>query len=491
MYKIKAILSVTSKLGIGKENKLLVSIPRDLKNFKETTENQVVIMGRKTWDSIGRVLPNRINIILTSDYKRLRKRYTKNDQVIFIDKSKIKSVLKKIGEEKIYYIIGGADTLDYFIKNDDTTLRPSELKLTFIKNKLDADVYIKSLPEEYRLGKYSKEYNTTIEQEGESELRIDYRYLTYNLERYHKTNENVYLNILRKVLGNGIEKSDRTGTGVLSTFGEQMRFDISESFPLLTSKYVPFKSVVEELLWFVRGDTDAKSLEKVGVNIWKGNTSREFLDNRNLNDYSEGVLGPGYGWSMRHYGEPYIQEQCDVNGKKMAADKDVKNTVGKDQLGYIVDLLKNDPDSRRIYMNYWNPVELEKIALVPCHVSFQLYTKLGKDNKRYLSGHLYQRSMDLFLGAPWNIASYSLLLYILAKKCDMLPDELIISTGDTHIYKNHIEQVKVQLERNNLPLPRVFINDTVYSKEWEELNADDFELIGYFNNGIIKGKMAV
>jgi thymidylate synthase len=208
------------------------------------------------------------------------------------------------------------------------------------------------------------------------------------------------------------------------------------------------------------------------------------LDSRNLKEYSEGVLGPGYGWSMRHYGEPYTI----LNGRPI----DNKNTVGKDQLGYIVDLLKNDPDSRRIYMNYWNPMELDNIALVPCHVSFQLYTK-QVNNVRYLSGHLYQRSMDLFLGAPWNIASYSLLIYILAKKCDMLPYELVISTGDTHIYKNHINQVNEQLKRNILPFPKVNVSESVATKDWNSLTINDFELIGYFgsSNGVIKADMCV
>ncbi|ARR74951.1 hypothetical protein SAGO17_0031 [Mimivirus AB-566-O17] len=289
--------------------------------------------------------------------------------------------------------------------------------------------------------------------------------------------------MLSKVLKDGRFREDRTGTGVYSTFGEQMRFNITDSFPLLTTKRVPFKGMVEELLWFLRGDTDANILKKRNVKIWNGNTSREFLDERGLYDYPEGTLGPGYGWSMRFYNAPYSVEYSDTsNGTP---------TGGFDQIEYVLNLLKTDPTSRRIYMNYWNPSVLDKTALVPCHVSFQFYTEVGEDSRTYLSGHLYQRSMDTFLGAPWNIASYSLLLYIIAEKCGFIPKDLVISTGDTHIYSNHTDQVKEQLSRAPRPFPKLILDSSIKTKEFSEITVDDFELLGYFPHSTISAKMAV
>lgn len=478
---VKGILSTTSRLGIGRNNDLLLSIPNDLKRFKELTLGQIIVMGRKTWDSLlFKPLPNRTNVILSRNPKALQKEHTPTDTpVYFTDYAHFEKTITQAGVDKTVYIIGGAETLEHFIKHTDAKWKPSELLLTYIKTlppqKLDPDTFLKSLPEEYTLSSYSAQHTN-------AKTNSQYTYLVYSREPHYRTDEKNYLNIMRKILNTGISKTDRTDTGTLSTFGEQMRFNIKDSFPLLTTKFVTFKGVFEELIWFLRGETDSKILEAKGVNIWKGNTSRAFLDSRGLTEYPEGTLGPGYGWSIRHFGEPYYP----------TANPQKPNIRGKDQLEYIINLLKTDPDSRRIYMNYWNPMELENTALVPCHVSFQLYTKLDPvSGQRLLSGHLYQRSMDVFLGAPWNISSYSLLVYLLAKKCDMIPDELVISTGDTHIYKNHVEQVKEQLERRPFPFPKVEISDAVKTKDWTEITFGDVRLVGYFHHPSIKAPMAV
>lgn len=465
---VKAILSTTSKLGIGRNGDLLVSIKQDLERFKELTLGQIVVMGRKTWDSLPvKPLPRRINIVLTTGKNR------REGDVYFTDYKHFEKTINKIGIEKTIYIIGGAETLEYFIKHADAKWRPSELLLTHIKTTLEPDTFLKSVPEEYKLASFSEEKKDLV-------TNTSYTYLVYKRHSHYKTDEKEYLNLMRRIQNRGVEKVDRTGTGTLSVFGEQMRFNIRDSFPLLTTKFVTFKGVFEELTWFLRGETDSKILERRGVNIWKGNTSRQFLDSRGL-DYPEGILGPGYGWSIRHFGEPY-----------QTIGPNRKNKRGKDQLEYILKLLKTDPDSRRIYMSYWNPMELDNIALVPCHVSFQLYTRYDKElGKRLLSGHLYQRSMDVFLGAPWNIASYALLIYILAKKCDMIPDELVISTGDTHIYNNHKTQVEEQLGRSPLPFPKVQLSNDIIKKDWKDITFSDVRLVGYLYNPSIKAKMAV
>jgi thymidylate synthase len=289
-----------------------------------------------------------------------------------------------------------------------------------------------------------------------------------------------YLNLLEKTLKNGEYRDDRTGTGTYSIFGEQIRFDISQSVPLLTTKKMGWKSIIIELLWFLKGDTNAKHLQEQNVHIWDGNTSREFLDNRGLTTYPEGDIGAGYGFQWRHFGAEYSTCNDDYTNK------------GFDQIEYVLNELKTNPMSRRIYMTAWNPHALDKMALPPCHVSAQFYVNFDKiSNKKYLSCHMYQRSVDEFLGLPYNIFSYSVLTYILAKMTGMYPKELIISTGDTHIYKNHIDQVKEQLTRIPYEFPQLLLDDSILTKTFKDITLKDFRVLNYECHSIIKGAMAV
>lgn len=488
---IKVILSVTPKLGIGAEENLLVRIPNDISRFKRLTTGHIVIMGRKTWDSLpkdARPLPDRINIVITNNKEYLSMN-TKGMDLYFISMksfSVLFNKLRKKNPNRIGYVIGGGQIVSEFINHLEPILRPSELLLTELVNYNERKmtkptVYLKNIPQDYILKDVSQDQE--YEKNG---VLYRYRYLTYHRLAQYRTSENVYLNGLRKILSLGTSRSDRTNVGTISIFAEQYRFDLQKGFPLLTTKKVPFKSVVEELLWFCRGDTDAKILQEKGVKIWDGNTSRSFLDGRNLNHYPEGVLGPGYGWSWRHYNAEYSPNFSDTS------KVDTKVLGGFDQLEYVLNLLKTDPMSRRIYMNYWNPSEMDTTALMPCHLSIQFYVEIEEcTGLKYLSGHMYQRSMDTFLGEPWNIASYALLVMILAKKCDMVPKNLIISTGDTHIYSNHIDQVKEQLTRVPRPLPKVILSESIKTKDWHSLKAEDFRLAGYFSYDSIKAPMAV
>lgn len=261
-----------------------------------------------------------------------------------------------------------------------------------------------------------------------------------------------YLDLLREIRDNGVTKTDRTGVGTKSIFGHQMRFNLQDGFPLLTTKKVFLKGIIYELLWFLKGDTNIKFLTDHNVHIWD-----EWAD-------ENGDLGYVYGKQWRSW----------------------ETTDGKviDQISQVVDLIKNHPDSRRILVTAWNPAEIDKMALPPCHCLFQFYVADGK-----LSCQLYQRSADTFLGVPFNIASYALLTMMLAQVCGLKPGEFIHTTGDTHIYLNHLNQVNEQLSREPRPLPKMIINPDV--KSIFDFKYEDFKLEGYDPYPAIKAPVAV
>jgi thymidylate synthase len=261
-----------------------------------------------------------------------------------------------------------------------------------------------------------------------------------------------YLQLLETILEKGVEKEDRTGTGTISYFGHQMRFDLSEGFPLVTTKKLHLKSIIHELLWFLAGDTNVKYLQDNGVRIWN-----EWAD-------ENGDLGHIYGYQWRSWPTP--------DGRYI------------DQVSNVVDSIKNNPDSRRHIISAWNVGELDKMNLPPCHILFQYYVAGGK-----LSCQLYQRSADVFLGVPFNIASYALLTMMMAQVTGLEPGDFVHTFGDVHIYANHLEQVKLQLTREPYPLPNMKINPDV--KSIFDFKFEDFELTGYQAHPHIKGIVAV
>ncbi|MBO4849640.1 MAG: thymidylate synthase [Prevotella sp.] len=261
-----------------------------------------------------------------------------------------------------------------------------------------------------------------------------------------------YLNLLDRILTEGVRKTDRTGTGTISIFGHQMRFHLEEGFPLLTTKKLHLKSIIYELLWFLRGDTNVRWLQEHGVRIWN-----EWAD-------ENGELGPVYGHQWRSW--------PDYNGGVI------------DQIAQVVDQIRHTPDSRRMIVSAWNVAEVNQMALPPCHTIFQFYVADGR-----LSLQLYQRSADTFLGVPFNIASYALLLQMMAQVTGLKAGDFIHTTGDTHIYLNHLEQVRLQLTRTPKPLPTMLLNPAV--KELEDFTYEDFELVGYDPWPHIKGEVSV
>lgn len=328
-----------------------------------------------------------------------------------------------------------------------------------------------------------------------------------------------YLDFLRHIKDNGIHKEDRTGTGTISTFGYQMRFDLNKGFPLVTTKKVHLKSIIHELLWFISGDTNVKYLQDNGVKIWD-----EWVKEDN-------TIGPGYGKQWRNFrGDiQYIREDCTatevIDGVSYVCVKDQSGVVYEqvDQLQQLIDDLKSNPDSRRHLVSAWNPGELKDMALPPCHLLFQFYTvelsigerielyklktgitdinavhlnagvtetfdRLGIPTRR-LSCQLFQRSCDGFLGVCFNIASYALLTHMVAEQTNMAVGDFVWTGGDCHIYTNHIEQVELQLTRDPLPLPKLVIKrkpDSLFDYKYE-----DFEVVGYVSHDAIKAKVAV
>ena len=261
-----------------------------------------------------------------------------------------------------------------------------------------------------------------------------------------------YLDLLNRIMTEGVQKEDRTGTGTISVFGHQMRFNLEDGFPLLTTKKLHLKSIIHELLWFLQGGTKVKYLQENGVRIWN-----EWAD-------ENGDLGHIYGYQWRSW--------PDYNGGHI------------DQISEVIDQIKNNPDSRRIIVNAWNVADLGNMNLPPCHMFFQFYVADGK-----LSLQMYQRSADTFLGVPFNIASYALLLMMMAQVTGLKPGEFIHTTGDTHLYVNHLEQVKLQLTREPRSLPKMKINPEV--KSIFDFKYEDFELVDYDPHPHIAGKVAV
>ena len=261
-----------------------------------------------------------------------------------------------------------------------------------------------------------------------------------------------YHNLMKEVLEKGVQKSDRTGTGTISIFGHQMRFNLAEGFPMVTTKKLHLKSIILELLWFLKGSTDNNWLKERGVSIW--------------NEWAapDGDLGPIYGYQWRSWPAP--------NGEHI------------DQIAEVVETLKKNPDSRRIIVSAWNVADIPRMALAPCHAFFQFYVADGK-----LSCQLYQRSADIFLGVPFNIASYALLTHMMAQQCNLEVGDFVWTGGDCHLYSNHLEQVDLQLSRDFFPLPKLNIlrkPDSIFDYEFE-----DFEITGYESHPAIKAPVAV
>jgi thymidylate synthase len=289
--------------------------------------------------------------------------------------------------------------------------------------------------------------------------------------------EDQYLHLISKILKEGQLTENRTGVKTWTLFGEKMEFDLEHSFPLLTTKKLFWRGIVEELIWMLSGSTNSNDLSGRGIRIWDANGSREFLDKCGFKGRAEGDLGPVYGFQWRHFGAEYIDHVTDYTGQ------------GTDQLKEVIRLIKNDPTSRRIILSAWNPADLSQMVLPPCHAFCQFHVENDENNvPKYLSCQMYQRSADMGLGVPFNIASYALLTNLIAHVCGLKPKRFHYLLGNVHIYENHVEALKEQILRTPLPFPTLkFLVSS--DMQIDEFTPEDVELVNYQYHPSIKMDM--
>ena len=523
--RLNIIVATCKKNGIGKDNCIPWFIKGDLRHFKNITcqvpEDEhynyvnMVIMGRNTWESIPenrKPLPGRINVVLTSKELNINPKY--NSHIIKTADSLDKAILlvskfnmfcsrnpennftldrlnantKNISDltdtqssqkiNRIYkiFIIGGQRPYEETIIHSCC----DRIYMTEVYKKFDCDTFFPSIkdssPNVFSLVNCSPFHE---------ENNLHYRFLEYqNVNYIHSSNEVYrnkedlgYLNLMSEILNKGIERGDRTGTGTLSLFGTQQKFDLRHTFPMTTTKRVFLRGIFEELMMYLRGQTDNKILIKKNIHIWDGNTSREFLDKRGLGHYEVGDLGETYGFNFRHFGAEY--KGC---GHKYGPND------GFDQLAYAIDLIKNNPESRRIMINLWNPATLKNAALPSCLCQYQFYVDTIR---KELHLQIYLRSSDFFLANNWNTCTGALLVHMLCNLngIDLTPGELTVVTGDTHLYKNHIKQVKINIGRQPYPYPKLVIKerkDNIEDFEWS-----DIIVYGYKAHPRIPAEMAI
>ena len=455
MLPIHLILAVDENYGIGKNG----GIPwdSDLGYFKKITtttqyshKRNAIIMGRMTYVSmpIFRISMSRKCVVVTSTTPILPYATTSRTLSDAITMCRDDPTIENI------FIIGGAmmykEALDIGIVE--------KIYLTRVLSTYDCDVCVPWLKN--ILSRYYK--MSSIRQAGR-----------FTYEVYSQNGETEYINLLKDIVKNGESRPNRTGVDTSSVFGRSIRFPFKDGFPLLTTKRVFWKGVIEELLWFLRGDTSSARLSEKGVRIWEGNTSEEYLEKRGLGKYNQGDCGPVYGYQWRHWNAAY--GSCD----------DSYEGCGIDQIAQVIDSIKNDPYSRRHIISAWNVGQLDEMVLPPCHVLCQFFVSKNGE----LSCQMYQRSADMFLGVPFNIASYAALTYIIARETGLEPKELIMCFGDAHIYSNHMDAVEEQLQREQRKFPTLRISNDAGS--YDTLKMDDFIIEGYDPHGTIKAPMAV
>jgi len=564
MRKFQVIMAIDANGGLAKDGKIPWKNSADMKHFKETTtktykdingndikKQNVVIMGRKTWETLNGPLKNRINIVISKNYsgKRYEGAYHRpcfEDAMYFCT--------NQYEEIDQIFVIGGLQIYNEALNNYGHLCK--KIIVTNISGRYNCDlIFDRKLLENYEL----------LQNQRFIDGGSIYTYVP------KETEEQQYLDLITNILSTGDTRIDRTGVGTHSLFGKcHMTFDLRDGrIPVLTTKKVFWKAVVEELLWFLSGSTDANILKDKGIHIWDGNTTREFLDSRGLTEYKEGDIGPGYGFQWRHFGAEYkgydtLCSDCKASfaGSELPCNNYSEHNCfqykgkGVDQIARIIDMIKNDPYSRRIILSAWNPEALDKMALPPCHIMAQFYVKDikspnskdispnskdifpnskdifpnfknkspnfknkspnfknkspnevggnisggnisgGNISTKELSCLMYQRSADTGLGMPFNIASYSLLTHIIAKECGIKTGEFIYVVGDSHIYNTHVEAMKEQLKRKPLNGPTVVINNKPpnlnnISKSLFDIKSENIKLMDYESHERIVMNMAI
>ena len=497
---LNIILNRDNKNNIGINGELIYHIKEDLEWFKETTLGHIVIMGYNTWVSLPKKpLNKRINIVICN--KHYDELNNCKDKPHFIYKSfseclernktfnhtlnslKDKKVLDYMNDNPELFIIGGSMIyeeaykvgVDFIYETKCTpqfninnhwhhTLNPLLLK----SNILIGDDYTRIYNKQCHGCASIYTNQNPSDKHTRKNIMIDYSFNIYQKETKVNKGEQEYLRLLNDIYSNGIKKKTRNSF-VISKFGEKMTFDLRKGFPLLTTKKMGWKTILRELLWFISGSTNNKDLQEKNVHIWDGNSSKDYMKSRGL-DYEEGELGPIYGHQWRNFGGKY--KETGVTEK------------GIDQLNYMIDLINNDPTSRRIIMSSWNPPDIDKMSLPPCHILFQIYV-----DGEYIDGQMYQRSGDMFLGVAFNIASYSFLLHIIGKITGKTPRFLYHILGDCHIYSGHYKSVETQMKRHTFNFPTLEIIRDITNID--NIDENDFKIHNYKCHPPIKADMVV
>jgi dihydrofolate reductase/thymidylate synthase len=452
------IAATDPRKGIGYENSLPWRFLEDITFFSDQTTRtrnpaakNAVIMGRNTWYSIPekhRPLVGRYNIIISKN--------PIENQIVFDSITNAIEHLEMFDFIEDIYFIGG-----YQIYKE------------VIDKKLCDGIFLTHIHKIYKCDTFFPDIDLScakvINLVEESGVQLEFKYL----DIIQNSEEKLYLDIIREIMLFGNKRMDRTGTGTMSLFGKKMKFDLTNGkIPLLTTKRVYWRGIVEELLWFIKGDTNAKNLQKKNIHIWDGNSSRKYLDSLGLYDNQEGDLGPIYGFQWRHFGAEYTTMHDNYENK------------GIDQLSELINTIRHNPNDRRMILSAWNPCDFGKMALLPCHIMSQFYVCDGK-----LSCQMYQRSADMGLGVPFNIASYSLLTHMIAHCTGLETGEFIHIIGDCHVYLNHIAPLTKQIDRVPKKFPTLKIKSG--NSDITKFQYSDFEIVGYDPFGNIKMDMSI
>jgi dihydrofolate reductase/thymidylate synthase len=474
---LNIILAIDKNGGIGNNGILPWNIPEELKIFKEKTLNNIIIVGRKTLEKLPK-LKDRTIYCLTSKID-----VVSNNEIIHTFQDINDCVTQAINLSEItgkkIFIIGGNQIYNYFFKNYRKNL---VVHISILKNIYTCDTF----------------FNTDHLTDFYIENKMEYDLFSHYEMKYQKYGEYQYLNLAKDIIENGERRKTRNSE-TISDFCKHLKFDLRDGFPLLTTKKMFIKGIIEELLFFIRGDTQSKILEEKGINIWKGNTDRKFLDENGFKHRKEGEMGPMYGSIWRNFNAIYdikdnkpmdnsIIEQYSSDSLNLFWQKGYDAELPEfkiDQLKFIIEEIKTNPTSRRILMTSFNPAQVKHGVLWPCHsITLQFYVQDG-----YLDMFCYCRSQDIGLGTGFNIASSSLFLMIIAKLTNLTPRYMNLTMGDAHIYADHIEPIKLQLERLPYTFPTLILPEFKTLEDVEKLKFEDFKLIDYKYYATIKMPM--
>jgi dihydrofolate reductase / thymidylate synthase len=486
MTKVNLIVAVSRKnYGIGASNDIPWKLSEDMEYFKKTTlgnQNKgknIVLMGRKTWESIPnrfKPLKDRINVVLTK-----QRSYQDSANPIIINDLEqfLQNPLDFVNEEFNEIFVIGGESLYRSIMEDYITL-VNKIHVTEIYKEFECDTFS---PIFHEMVGNTIEYSNVSEFKYCKESDLYFRFIEYTGKKFLtrlkwlNIEEQNYLNTLWKLLHNGELRKNRTGIDTKSLFSCVGNYNLEDTFPALTTRRIFFRGIFEELMFYLSGKTDNHILVDKNVNIWTGNTTREFLDSRGLAHYKEGDMGETYGFNYRHFGAEY--KGCDIN----------YTGLGYDQVQNAINLIKNNPESRRIVISLWNPATLDNASLPPCMFQYQFYVNI---QEKKLNCLVNLRSSDYFLANNWNTCTAAIFVHLICnlEGIDLTPGKLTVMSCDTHIYTNHEEQIKENLKRQYKPAPKLLVKGGK-KKDIMDFKFYDLKLVGYYPDASIQASMAV